>query len=454
MRAHLDFTGAALAVALAAVIGCVDDPDDLGVESAVAPIIGGVNDYDSPAIVMSSTGGGNCTGTLIGPHTILTAGHCVVDSVNAGSNVGVARFGPGGSGGFTDQRSFSQLAMHRYYATFQFYDIALIRLRDAAPVEIEPMRFNLDPLPDNFVGETVRVVGYGVSDGVNQTGAGTKRTISIDVSSMGPHHLGYGESGRNICQGDSGGPTLMNDFPNGEVVIAVSSYGAGNCSAESKVARTDTYAEWLTEVYDSFDGPCAYDGDCVTEGCRTPDPDCDTCGFDGVCASDCPRRDLDCPLAGFAGDLCETDFDCEGRKCVAALDDARIKYCSSSCDADEDPLKECAPPLAACVNVGGSSEYVCHYGGRSPGSQGASCETGNDCRSGACDGEYEMCVEPCGDGLPACAAEYSCEQLSGLSVCTFPRGGGGCAVGGAGSTGGALLFSLGLFVALARRRRS
>jgi len=443
----------ALLALVVAAGGCDSGPDLL--EQSAAPIIGGIEESGYPAVVMTSTSGGSCTGTLIGRRTILTAGHCVIDSIRAGLNSGVARFGSGGGAGFTDSRNFAQLAAHRYYSTFQFYDIALIRLADDAPADVEPMRFNLDPLPDNFVGEMVRVVGFGVSDGVNQTGFGTKRSILIEVDSMGPHHLGFGDAGHNICQGDSGGPTFMNDFPDGEVAIAVSSYGADNCRAESRVARTDTYADWLIEVYDSFEGPCAYDGTCVTEGCRTPDPDCDPCGFDGVCASNCPRPDLDCPLGAFAGELCDDDFDCEGRKCIAALDDPRIKFCSSACDPSADPLLECAAPLAVCSDAGGVG-YACYFTGPTPSSQGAQCDSGADCRSGACDGEFGICVERCGDGQPECAEGFSCVNVDGVSACTFPRE-GGCAVGargGAGAAAGALL-ALGLLALFneVRRRR-
>jgi len=139
--------------------------------------------------------------------------------------------------------------------------------------------------------------------------------------------------------------------------------------------------------------------------------------------------------------------------CVAGLDDARVTYCSSSCDPDGDPLTECEAPLSQCLDLEGTGDYRCYVGGPSPGAQGASCTSGDDCRSGACDGEFDICVEPCGDGQPACPDEYSCEQVSGVSVCTVPHGGGGCAVGGRGAAGGALLLVFGLGLALVRRRR-
>ena len=447
-----------LIAALFCATACLDDPDlfvEAEIESDQFEIIGGLEHSGSPAVVLTQTSTGGCTGTLIAPRVLLTAGHCVINSVQAGNHGGFARFGPGGAEGFTDQRNFARLAAHRFYQTFQFFDIALIRLTADAPVEIEPMALQLDPLPSNMIGETVRVVGYGVSDGVEQTGFGTKRSISLEITSYGSHHIGFGEPGRNICQGDSGGPTFRDDFPNGEVAIAVSSYGSDNCRSESKVARTDTYRDWLIEVIDAWDGPCQHDGVCNEDPtCRTPDPDCDTCGFDGVCGTQCVKPDLDCPLGGFAGGDCNNDFDCESRTCVESIEDSRVKYCSGLCDPDIPGGEQCDAPLSVCSNEA-ATDFVCRYRDITPGVQGSTCADGSDCRSGACDDNHGICVEQCGDGLPACGEGYACVDFGGgTSACTFPEDGGcGCRAGQRTSSGGPLGLLLGAALLLVKRRR-
>lgn len=450
MRARLEFHGVAVAAALAALSpgGCADGLESPGA-MATMPIIGGNADPGSPAVVMLSTASATCSGTLIGPHTVLTAGHCVADSIAADDHTGVVEFGSGGGDGFTDWRVTAQFALHRYYSSALSHDLALVRLSEPAPTGIDPVGVNLEPLPDSFVGTTVRVVGFGVTDAETQTGLGTKRTITVEVAAMGSHHLEYGSPGHNICNGDSGGPTLLNDFPNGEIVVAVSSWVWARCDDASVVTRTDAEADWLIEVFDAFDGPCALDGECVSDGCRTPDPDCDPCGFDGVCAADCPRVDLDCPVGGFAGDRCETADDCESRTCVVAPDDARISYCSSACEPAGAARDECEAPLSVCADAGAGGHF-CYFDGPSPGAQGASCDASDDCRSGVCDGDYAICVEPCGDGLPACGPDYACESIGGVKVCTLPRA-GGCAAGGRGGAGGALLLALALLAASSRR---
>ena len=52
----------------------------LSLGSARAPIRNGIADPGDPAVVEIYYGNASCTGELIGPQTILTAGHCTDDS--------------------------------------------------------------------------------------------------------------------------------------------------------------------------------------------------------------------------------------------------------------------------------------------------------------------------------------------------------------------------------------
>jgi MYXO-CTERM domain-containing protein len=217
----------------------------------------------------------------------------------------------------------------------------------------------------------------------------------------------------------------------------------------SFVTRTDIYKnDFLLEVIAAWDGPCPLDGNCVTDGCGDfPDPDCDPCGFNGQCASGCDRVDLDCAKGRFAGDFCDRNDDCESRRCVEALDDPRVKYCSSVCGSGV----ACEAPLTACQDSNG--EQLCFFAGTTPSSQGAECTTGDDCRSGVCHPDDKVCIEECGDGFPACAEPFVCEKFASSRACVFESGGCGCRVGAPGAGGAAL--ALGVVIALLglRRRR-
>jgi MYXO-CTERM domain-containing protein len=209
---------------------------------------------------------------------------------------------------------------------------------------------------------------------------------------------------------------------------------------------------FLTEVISAWSGPCQHDGVCVEDdSCAYPDPDCDVCGMDGVCADNCASPDRDCALGGLASDACEDAMDCETRLCTGAPEDSRITYCSMTCDPSKTGTDSgCFAPLTVCEEQPDGTG-ICGFSGITPGAQGSNCSTGSECRSGMCDGSQGMCVEPCGDGLPECSEDFECLSAGDVDVCSIP-GEGGCSTGSgrSGALGGMLLL---IGLAFARRRK-
>jgi hypothetical protein len=439
------------------VAGCGVEPVELGSETA--PIIGGVEDPGHLNVVAWRAGGALCSGTLIAPDVVLTAGHCVIGPTVRGSVV----FGPS-LGAPVATRSVAQVLRHRLYDENEIafglpYDIALVRLTESAPTDIPPMAFAQQPLPASLVGQEVLAVGFGNDvgdrDGMPGTGAGVKRQVLLPVNSLGRFLVRSGNEFVNTCQGDSGGPVLF-AFEGVETVVGITSTGPVGCGGNSSQNRVDVYLDdFVYPVLDAWTGPCKFDGSCdrTFECPRTPDPDCDPCQLDGFCATGCPKVDLDCPLGGVDGAVCDTDDDCESRTCVAGLDDKRITYCSRACDPAAELGDECPSPLGQCV-AGVEASPTCYFDGPSPGAQGAPCDSAADCRSGICDTKFEICVERCDQGAAeACPDEFECVSVSGNEVCSLARDDGGCNLGTSSASGGWALLAAGILVACWRPRR-
>lgn len=428
--------------------------EDFAIASSQQAIIGGVEAPFDEAVVAVRVGG-LCTGTLVAPRVVLTAAHCVGDAIEAGfTNVGRVDFGDGRSP-WIDSIPIVDMTMHRLYKppAFLKYDIALVRLARPAPEGIEPLPISTRNLTDADQGLQLRVVGFGNTDGEAGTGAGEKRQVTLPLTTIYPEHISFGDRFYNTCQGDSGGPTFAT-FDGVEYVVGVTSFGATGCQGSSSMTRTDVMWDvLLTEVLNAWSGPCQNDGQCraeLEEECGYPDPDCDICGMDGVCGEGCELPDRDCPLAGLASDTCSSATDCETRLCVPAPEDDRVTYCSMTCDPSKPATQSgCFAPLTVCEEQPDGTG-LCGFSGLTPGVQGATCTSGNDCRSGMCDGADGICVEPCGPGLPECGEDYECQSAGQVDVCSIPSG--GTCNAGSGRAGG-LSFMLVLLSLFAVRRR-
>ena len=270
----------ALGLALLASMGCaaeVDGNTDVATNvtlGAETKIFGGETDDDPNAVgsvVALKVGSAGsfelCSGALVAPNVVLTARHCVANSIttsvscdekgNSTNGAHVAGEQPpsavavytGASPRFGQKPQAVGAAIVAPKSEFLCdSDIALVVL-DRAIAGIEPVavRVRAGVAP----GETVRAVGYGQNDRHVPLGTRLRRAgvavlatgsgVSESRTALGAHEF---EVGQSICQGDSGGPAISE--ATGAVVGVVSR--GGDCDEDFGHIYTTT-AGW-TELFD------------------------------------------------------------------------------------------------------------------------------------------------------------------------------------------------------------
>lgn len=316
---------AALALAgLTMAVGCTastqsEEPETVGETNDA--IIGGTLETGHPYVVaVGDNSRAFCTGTVIGKHTVITAGHCYAAGIKAiyfGSNVTSTT-------GLT-KVAVTQAIRHPGYKTTggkPSNDLTILRLAgEGVSVQSAPLfRGTMDNSP-TFIGPKFTWVGYGDSVSGSgpwggSSGFGKKRITHFGINvvgQVGGTQVGgavgkidetmfwYNVPGLSMCHGDSGGPAFF--VQDGvEHLIGATSFGNPSCASDGAQARTDApqIAAFIQPNLDTFESgdACRSDGTC-NESCNTGgqvrDPDCHAahCGQDGVCSQLC-AADPDC----------------------------------------------------------------------------------------------------------------------------------------------------------------
>ena len=325
----------ALAWLLFGCVGCTAGTlggANVGGESCEAKLVGStrqaiVNGSPTsayPAVGFLTYGGGAfCTGTVIAPRTVVTAAHCVEDSPGGGFYFAF------GASDRSPSRSIRvrSAQVHPMWDSYRLLnDIALLELEEDAGVTPVPVLFERPA-----TSWTVKLVGYGVSNGYAQSGGGTKREVDVTIYSLEDTTWSYRTmGGRSACNGDSGGPALYS--MGGELVLmGITSWGDQYCVENGYYTRTDLYRSFLSMASEPGGGG----------GGTTPPPEMDppppstelctnTCRYanDGECDDGGP---------GSLYDVCAFGTDCGD--CGPRADP------SAPAPPEDDPDKDPPPPL-------------------------------------------------------------------------------------------------------------
>lgn len=245
------------------LMGCAVSDQETGDEDIAETsdaIIGGSVDNAHPYVVAISyvetdavgrEGGRLCSGTLIGPRSILTAAHCVL----AGSPGGKASswkvfFGTDATQPGTWYPTTSAVAHPSYNRpNVHDNDVAIIKLAADAPVK--PIRVG-QVLSDQMVGKSIIHAGFGVTSSLNgnKTGSGVKHTTTLPVSQATRMTLRTGNGKSGVCHGDSGGAALsINATTKETFVVGVHSYvsDATQCAGYGFSIRTDVVYPFIKQ---------------------------------------------------------------------------------------------------------------------------------------------------------------------------------------------------------------
>lgn len=228
-------------------------------EPGTAEVIGGTavppGKWPDAVAVMGAQG--SCTGTLIAPDVVLTAGHCVdaqIQSIIANTTDYQAAGG--------QRVAVKSVTAYPNWETS--YDVAVVVLQQAV-TGVTPRKVGTSFTFESFANQTmVHLVGFGSTDVQGQGANSRLNEVMAPVTdatcsggngcvpSISPGgEFVAGGGNRDSCFGDSGGPVYL-DTPRGPVVVGAVSRGLENaatpCGGGGIYVRTDKIIQWIEQT--------------------------------------------------------------------------------------------------------------------------------------------------------------------------------------------------------------
>jgi secreted trypsin-like serine protease len=219
-----------------------------------ARIIGGVPTSDFPdCVAVGSADAWCCSGTLVSPNVVVTAGHCVEGGC-------AARVFLGKDVDFPEDgeviEAETALAHPDYRPPRATGDISVLVLARPAEVTPRPIATREQVAAAAFV----RLAGYGNTDVHSSGGYGRRRVVDVPIASDHPRYGADADTefvagapflDRDSCNGDSGGPAYVQSGGQWFLAGATSRATASSlrpCGDGGIYTRVASYEKWLWTV--------------------------------------------------------------------------------------------------------------------------------------------------------------------------------------------------------------
>jgi secreted trypsin-like serine protease len=204
--------------------------------------------FENRVVMVLGNRGSVCTGTVVAPTIVITAGHCVSGS----GQYAIAYMEVGGSPTLQEVRQISRHPEFKAGARVSI-DIALVRLKMPLPKRFAPVTLD-DNAEDDGVGSRQTIAGFGLAREGDDASAGTLRSASVTVL---PRYyprffrLGLTDGGVAICKGDSGGPVFSDGLFGLTLTGVIYGKEGGDgrqCGATAQAIRIAPQRGWIDRV--------------------------------------------------------------------------------------------------------------------------------------------------------------------------------------------------------------